>query len=535
MNKENDKEKVIGLAYKYIVEKMKYDLKSDEADHLKRIITPFVKDVTSLELFNFFPFEIMTPEMLAEFCAEHLIMRGATNLKINDTYDSKDKSTTDGSKDKSTTNLRQIMDNLKKGRYGSLIESGAVDSFIINKEKLADIFTRQYDGCVPDYLDDFMIDYVKQFKYNTLQVNKKDGIDFINPEKMIKELKKTYCDFYIYLQSLLFCAEGHPLDFIGWEYWRQKVLRCMVVAVNHIIYETMILFISEKDWIKLFQIKNNPEHIKALLSNKELSLMSFKDYHSKIHGKVDNTNLSLTLDRLSKFINDSVKGPINLIVKMYRTVWFENNKPGIGKLMTQELSLKFAYYLHGIIHDGYNYDIFKIFHEADQKDKNPYNEDFEASAYISNEQKNFVSESKNPSVRDRDFENCIEIAKMFYPTNGFDARDKDFIHIVKIFYQELYVHPVCIRDKNGNRILARNIIFDRENLPFNREIFLQTALDHAHFRKNRQLDVYMKFYDVLNKLWKITEMSYLTLDAETGLDVLRQILFKYLKFYDDFS
>ncbi len=314
MNKENDKEKVIDLAYKYIVEKMKYDLKSDEADHLKRIITPFVKDVTSLELFNFFPFEIMTPEMLAEFCAEHLIMRGAANLKDNDPYvnedksaaakskgksttaNSKDKSTTDdnknknasdGSKDK-ITNLRQIMDNLRKGLYGSLIESGAVDSFIINKEELENFLPKDYDGTVPDYIDDCFIDYSNYFKDVVLLLGNRSSVsDFINCRRMIEDLKRKYLIFFKFDQFPLILFLVNEDDHIGVVNQQQRILKCMVDIVNYLILETMTLFIMDKNWYKLFRIKKNPEHINALLSKNELSLMSFKDYHSKIHGKVD--------------------------------------------------------------------------------------------------------------------------------------------------------------------------------------------------------------------------------------------------------
>ncbi len=44
------------------------------------------------------------------------------------------------------------------------------------------------------------------------------------------------------------------------------------------------------------------------------------------------------------------------------------NKPGVGELMVQELSLKFAFYLHNAVENEYKYDNVKSLDKENKKD-----------------------------------------------------------------------------------------------------------------------------------------------------------------------
>ncbi len=65
---------------------------------------------------GFFPFSMMTKEMVAQFCAEHLIMYGAIS-SCNPENNHK---------------LRELMNNIKNKRYSALCQNGTIDAFIIN-------------------------------------------------------------------------------------------------------------------------------------------------------------------------------------------------------------------------------------------------------------------------------------------------------------------------------------------------------------------------------------------------------------------
>ncbi|MDE7360750.1 MAG: hypothetical protein K2N38_02325 [Oscillospiraceae bacterium] len=525
MNLEEDMNEVVELASKYIETKFGGNLKSFDRSDIKNTITKFLKNMSSIEQFKFFPFEIMTTEMVARFCAEHLIMRGAVS-KSTDTIDKKD-GKQDNVAQKKEVN-RNLMSDIKNERFNKLRSDRIIDSFIINKEQLGKIIEEdKYCGNVPDQIEEILYNELDKFKKSILNPVLQSDSDIIDVKGLKADLCQKFNDFFALLKGNLYSIKGTPkhMDYI---FWQLQIQSCMIEAVNHIIYRTMILFIMDRGGSSIVFAPMNRSRVSSL---KKIYLCPHKKFKSpKV---IENIKQLHFLNRLSKFTDTFIESPIKSNIEHSRKEWISANKPGVGELMMQELSLKFAFYLHDVVENGYKYDIIKTLDKENKKDYMHYDEKWESSAKNREEWKNFLTECNSPQISDSQIEESMERAREFFYQKGFDAGEKDFIYCVKAFCYELYVCNSCIRDTNGKRITARNISKDKE-IPLNESIILNLAYDRAHFRQKRQLNAYMKFYDILFKIYKITEASYLTLGSETGLDILWQVLIIYLQFFEDF-
>ncbi len=121
-----------------------------------------------IDLFSFFPYEVIKPETFAVFCVEHLFARGAFShpfLKIKSIEN----------------NSRQLMDNLKKEKYYVLRRDNAVNTFIIGKNSLPDHFV--VENNIPDVLYPALFDRLNEFRKNILNPERVDDGVVLHPEK----------------------------------------------------------------------------------------------------------------------------------------------------------------------------------------------------------------------------------------------------------------------------------------------------------------------------------------------------------------
>ena len=106
----------------------------------EKIVKKFVKEMSEIDAFNFFPFEAIDPRIAAIFCGNHLLQRGSVFNNLSDKSENEDKSS---SAKKSGNGFREIMNNLKNEKYYNLRKDGLIDTFIIKKEELGQHRTKQ--------------------------------------------------------------------------------------------------------------------------------------------------------------------------------------------------------------------------------------------------------------------------------------------------------------------------------------------------------------------------------------------------------
>lgn len=436
MNLEANMNEIIELAIKYIETKLVASLKSFDRSDIKKTIMKFLKDMSSIDLFNFFPFEIMTVEMVALFCAEHLIMRGAiskSNLDTNDEKDDKQDNESQKKEVKKGEN-RDLMSDIKNLRYNNLRNDRVIDSFIINKEQLGKkIEEDNYCGNIPDQIEEILYNELEKFKKCILNPVLQSDKDVIDVKCLLKDLRQKMNGFFALLKGNLYSINGTPthMDYV---FWQLQIQACMIEATNHIIYRTMVLFLMDRGGSTIVYVPINKQRSRSL---KKRFLSPPKKFKSpKVIRNVKQLHF---LNKLSEFTDTHITPPINSNIEYCRNEWIKINKTGAGELMMQELSLKFAYYLHNVVENGYKYDIIKTLDKENKKDYMHYDEKWESSAQKREEWKNFITESSNPSISDSQIEKSMELAKKFFYEKGFNAGENDFIYCIKAFCYELYV------------------------------------------------------------------------------------------------
>lgn len=484
MDLKNDKNEIIRLTLKN--EKFKKP-DPDKLLSMRRVVGKLVDDMANIDYFNFFPFEIMTPEMMAQFCANHLVSRGGCldNLKINrnsNTIDTSENNNISTDKQMSSKGFGQIMDNMKKKKFHLLLKDGMVDTFIVDKENIDDQFQEKYVGSIPEHTLPRYVnmgnDFIKCIfnenslgsNYNSLAVRAKNSVDlFYN----ILTTYNSNINTALTPQRYLF--------------YHMQTLYLFMGFINQFIKKSMLIFIIHNDKI---------------------------------------TNKQACLNKLNRYI-EILKERNEYRINVARTEWTKMNNDKAGVQMIQELSIVFAFYLFETINNGYKFNIVKSISKAHIKPFMKYNEDYDLYAKDPNGILKFMSESSNPNIRVMDFEKSKQIAFDYFEKHGFDIEEKDLVYCQKVFAFEIYC---CSTIYNKMRI---GKIFEKDNKNLCEEFFLLTCYDRAHFRSTRSLKYYGKFNKILFKLYELTEKTYHAISPSCSMGFLRDFFNDYIQFYLD--
>lgn len=114
---------------------------ANNPSNAKKTVKKFLDDISSVCAFNFFPYEVISIDEMAEFCASNMLSRGISFKKVED---SEDKST-------SEKGFRELMNNLKTNNYFMLRKDRLLDTFVIEKGAINKEFLKKYQGNIPDY------------------------------------------------------------------------------------------------------------------------------------------------------------------------------------------------------------------------------------------------------------------------------------------------------------------------------------------------------------------------------------------------
>lgn len=481
------------LKNRAINEEWIFDKEAAEKD-----IRTLLQNIIEIKEFSFFPFDIISIEMVAEFITSNLLHRKNCYEKIfkeegvkfdNNAHDVKDETKSESSQTK-PSGFRQIMDNLKKGKYFLLRNDGEIDSFIIGDiGQLSEVFKSDHAGNVPDYwcneIRDNLCIYLKRtrkFSNNLVQCNpvysnivaeiKDDSIYFFTA--LLENIQSTQKP--VILQDLFYHLQAHSsaIDYVD-EMIKQTIY--WGVVINS-------------------QIKNE---------DKEDALLRLKNWAG------------------------CLKNQFSPQVITKRNKNTQNYKKNINSLSLNNLSLQFAFYLHKVAENDFHQRVVKkLSKNNSSKEMTKGNEYPEAELLDRAKFKAYLSEDVESKASEQQIETAVWLARNFYDGKEFDANDPAFFYMVKPFFRGLYTRKVTPTNKAMKTIHSK---MEEKTSNIDDIVGFYLELDRQHFRQLEKLSLYSTFYEVLFEFYKFTEETYCTLSPEDSLTILYDYFVTYLEFY----
>lgn len=510
LKSKEEKQAVIDCAIKALREyneSRNKDLKNKKEDEewivdedvARKDIKKLVDNIIDIKVFSFFPFDIMSTEMVSEFIASNLLHRNNSYEKIfkeegvksgNQVCEVKDKTESEGSQTKHS-GFRQIMDNLKKEKYFLLRKYGEIDSFIVGDiGQLNEVFKSDHDGNVPDYWCDKIRDHMCIYLKNTRIFS--DNLVQCNPvcSNIIAELKNDFGYFFtpllenikstkkpVIFQDLLYHLQAHSsvIDYVD-EMIKQTIYWCVI-----------------------------------------------------INNRIRNEDKEETLHRLKKWVS-ILKYQYSPQIITYRNKNIQNYQKNISSLSLSNLSLQFAFYLHKVAENDFRQRVVERLSKNNSgKEMTKSNEYPETELLDKEKYAEFLSEDPERIASELQIEATAWLAKEFYDCRKeFVSEDPTFLYMAKPFFRGLFTRKISPTNKAMKKIHSK---MEEGKANIDDIVGFYLELDRQHHRHLETLGLYSIFNEVLFEFYKFTEETYRTLNPEDSLTILFDFFATYLEFY----
>lgn len=459
-----------------------------------------LNNLTTIEVFDFFPFEIMTIEMIAEFIVNNLLSRRYSYNKIykdDSVEDNNPKKTTENKeKEAKKPQFRQIMNNLKGKKYHLLWKDGIIDTFIVGVNELAEELRTEHIGNAPNYVgNDLRSHLLIYLNRNGLF---SDNLVHCRPVcyNIISEIAKNFQDFYNPIVGVYECLENPSFQDL---YYLLQMNSTTIIYIEQMIRHSIYFCVIINDRFSLNDKKNVLNQLKKWAIN----------------------------------LRNQYLPRINQL--RIKNIQMHKNDPSL--LSIDKLSLRFAYYLDKIA----EYDFLKVIKDKLSKDNTDYENEtssdipqillFDKDIYDI-----FLSGNSGQEVKEIDKERAKWLAMPYYFNkhcilNDFnvDLKESDFLYMTKPFHSTL-VSKAKPTGKSMKKI-SSNMESGKKNIEDETAYFAE--LDRQHFIHLNTLGLYSLFNEVLFEFYKTIEKSYLTLNTKDSILLLCRFFETYLEFFNN--
>ncbi|MBD5128804.1 MAG: hypothetical protein HDT43_02595 [Ruminococcaceae bacterium] len=462
-------------------------------------IKKFLDNIIDIKVFSFFPFDIMSIEMVSEFIVSNILRRKNTYGKIfkeegvkngDNSCEVKDKAESEGIQIE-LLGTRQIMDNLKKEKYYLLRNDGEIDSFIVGDiGQLNETFKTKHPGNVPDYWCDEIRNHLCIYLKNTKIFS--DNLVQDNPvcSNIIAEVKEVFGYFFtpllenvrstqkpIIFQDLFYHLQAHSsaIDYVD-EMIKHTVYLCVVINTR---------------------IRNE---------EKEDALHRLKEWARTLRNQYSTQIITC------------------------RNKNIQNYRKDISTLSLSNLSLQFAFHLHKIAENGFRQKVVeRLSKNNSESEMTKINEYSESDLLDKEKYATYLSENQNRTASEQQIEVTTWLAKQFYDgKKEFISEDPTFLYMTKPFFRGLFTPKTSPTNKAMKKIHSE-MEGDTANIDDIVGFYLE--LDRQHHRHLETLGLYSTFNEVLFEFYKFTEETYRTLNPEDSLAILLDFFITYLEFY----
>lgn len=449
-------------------------------------IQNFIENMGHIKVFSFFPIEIMSTKMVSDFIVNNILSRNDSYKGIiKDEGDKANIENQDESDSSKESGSRQIMDDLKTGKYHLLRKNRVIDSFIVGDlVQLDDVFGTEYIGNVPDYwceeIKIHLCIYLRNTKFftdNQVQFN-------TVVSNVISEVKEDFNYFYTALLENVNVAQEKSF----------QVMFCLLQ-----IHSSIIDYVEEMIKLTIY-------------------------FCVIVNDRVRNDDKKTVISRLKQWaINlqnifiSSINDCRNKSIKKYKAA------PGVPSI--NELSLQFAFYLHKIAENDFRQkEVENLSKNNSEKEMNVCNALTVAELSDKNKYSEYLTEDPNKKASEKKIEQAKWLARRY----SVDSNAPEFPYTVKPFYRALFTRKVSPTSK-----AMKNILLEIENNTSNPNDIVEfyQELDRQHHRHLETLGLYSDFNAVLFEIYKVTGETYRTLNTEDALHILFDFFNKYLEFF----